>query len=43
VQGPWSKVNGMVQYGVWLPPEQAIKFHPNLSPRQGSVDPSGVQ
>ena len=40
IGGPWKKVAGMLEAGVWEPPERAKKLHPNQVKRGISVDPN---
>ncbi len=39
VQQPWSYVAGMIENGMWMPPEAGKGSHPNHITRHGS--PSG--
>lgn len=39
VGGPWAKVAGMLEAGVWEAPEAARKQHPNQINRSVSVRP----
>jgi hypothetical protein len=40
VTGPWDKVAGMMESGVWLPAKDARQKHPNQKDRTISLDPS---
>jgi hypothetical protein len=33
VTGPWLKIAGMLQNGVWMPPADGMEFHPNARAR----------
>ena len=37
--GPWVKLSGMVENGVWETPEQSRAKHPNHSNRKLTSDP----
>lgn len=41
VQGPTEKLSGMMESGVWAPPEEAKKNHPNMVKRSLSLEPRG--
>ncbi|MCJ8275282.1 MAG: hypothetical protein MJK18_00435 [Bdellovibrionales bacterium] len=36
VEGPWQHLSGMIQNGVWAPPQQGTALHPNNLDRHGS-------
>lgn len=40
VEGPWSRVAGMLEAGVWEKPEEARKLHPNQFRRSLTYDPT---
>ncbi|MGZ3770631.1 MAG: hypothetical protein ACXVCP_13555 [Bdellovibrio sp.] len=40
ISGPWQKVSGMIEAGVWEPPNKARKLHPNFLGRAVSLDPN---
>lgn len=40
ISGPWEKVSGMLEAGVWEAPAAARKQHPNQIDRSRSLDPS---
>lgn len=37
VAGPWVYLQGMIESGVWAPPNQARALHPNNPNRQKTV------
>ena len=37
ISGPWANLSGMIQNGVWMPPGQAEKYHPNHAKRGASL------
>jgi hypothetical protein len=37
--GPWGKISGMTESGVWEEPGAAQKKHPNQNYRSNTVDP----
>lgn len=39
IGGPWQKVAGMIESGVWSESEAARKLHPNQKNRSITVDP----
>ncbi len=39
ISGPWQRVSGMIESGVWEPANKAAARHPNQSSRLLSVDP----
>jgi len=39
ISGPWVKVSGMIESGVWEAPDKARKLHPNQINRSNTVDP----
>lgn len=39
IGGPWQKVSGMIESGVWAAPETARKQHPNQYKRSLTVRP----
>ena len=41
IGGPWERVSGMIEAGVWAPPDEARKKHPNQTDRSLSLDPNG--
>ena len=42
IGGPWSKVSGMLESGVWDTPDAARKKHPNQTERIISLDPGSL-
>lgn len=40
IGGPWEKVSGMIEAGVWEPPSKARNLHPNQIDRAVTVDPN---
>ncbi|MBV2168187.1 MAG: hypothetical protein KUL82_05715 [Bdellovibrio sp.] len=40
IGGPWQKVAGMIEAGVWETPDKARKLHPNQIERSVTVDPN---
>lgn len=38
IAGPWEKVSGMIENGVWESPTKARKLHPNIIGRAVSVE-----
>ena len=40
VSGPWEKMSGMIESGVWEPAAKAAAKHPNQRNRLLSVDPT---
>lgn len=40
IGGPWEKVSGMIEAGVWEPPSKARSLHPNQKQRSITFDPS---
>ncbi|MCB0377142.1 MAG: hypothetical protein KDD33_01490 [Bdellovibrionales bacterium] len=36
VEEPWQYLSGMIENGIWAPPEEGRPFHPNLVTRHGS-------
>ena len=38
VSGPWDRLNGMIQNGVWAPPSESDAVHPNHLKRRLSTD-----
>jgi hypothetical protein len=36
VEGPWTRIQGMIEDGVWMPSAQSKSFHPNLKKRHAS-------
>ena len=40
IGGPWGKVSGMIECGVWSTPVKARPFHPNQLNRSLTLDPS---
>jgi hypothetical protein len=39
IDGPWDRVSGMIESGVWQPASQAAAHHPNQRSRSLSLDP----
>lgn len=39
ISGPWLRVSGMIESGVWAPPEEARQKHPNQWARSLTVEP----
>lgn len=39
ISGPWEKVSGMIESGVWEAPESARGLHPNQIKRSITVKP----
>jgi hypothetical protein len=39
IGGPWMKVSGMIEAGVWQEPDQARAHHPNQLKRSLSLEP----
>ena len=39
VAGPWLSLNGMIQAGIWAPPEEARKAHPVRLMRHQTPEP----
>lgn len=39
VSGPWTKISGMLECGVWEAPSKACTKHPNQTDRSVSYDP----
>lgn len=39
ITGPWDKVAGMMESGVWLPAKDARQKHPNQKDRSVSLSP----
>ncbi len=39
IGGPWEKVSGMIEAGVWEAPEKAKKLHPNQIDRSITNEP----
>ncbi|KYG66833.1 hypothetical protein AZI86_07300 [Bdellovibrio bacteriovorus] len=39
IGGPWEKVSGMIEAGVWASPDQARTKHPNQIKRSLTLDP----
>jgi hypothetical protein len=37
VSGPWARLSGMIQNGVWMPPGKAEAYHPNHAGRHASL------
>ena len=37
VSGPWKNLSGMIEAGVWAPPEKALANHPNTTARISTV------
>ena len=37
VEGPWTRVQGMIENGVWMAPAAGKKFHPSAFGRHGSL------
>lgn len=37
VEGPWTRVQGMIENGVWMAPAPGKKFHPTMIGRHGSL------
>jgi hypothetical protein len=42
IGGPWEKVSGMIESGVWASPDEARKKHPNQLDRSLSLDPRNI-
>jgi hypothetical protein len=42
IGGPWQKVSGMIEAGVWNTPDEARKNHPNQTHRSLSLDPEQI-
>lgn len=40
VGGPWSRVSGMIESGVWMDPAAAKQKHPNQIDRSLAIDPN---
>ncbi|MGZ3774195.1 MAG: hypothetical protein ACXVCY_11665 [Pseudobdellovibrionaceae bacterium] len=40
ISGPWEKVSGMIEAGVWESPTKARPLHPNQIARSVTVDPN---
>lgn len=40
IEGPWQKVAGMIETGVWNTPEKSRQLHPNQISRSITVDPN---
>ena len=40
VEGPWPKVKGMIENGVWQVPERAVLQHPSQAGRRSTPDPT---
>lgn len=40
VGGPWARVAGMIESGVWMEPGPARQKHPNQIDRSLAVDPT---
>ncbi|WP_413583124.1 hypothetical protein [Bdellovibrio sp. HCB288] len=40
ISGPWDRVAGMMESGVWKPAKDARQMHPNQRSRGISVDPN---
>jgi hypothetical protein len=43
VSGPWLRLSGMIQNGVWLPQETSNRLHPNQHRRHGTATGDRVQ
>ncbi|WP_253696544.1 hypothetical protein ACLWBD_00610 [Bdellovibrio sp. HCB117] len=41
IGGPWEKVSGMIESGVWETPDKARANHPNQIDRSLTIDPKG--
>ncbi|KHD88537.1 MAG: hypothetical protein OM95_08480 [Bdellovibrio sp. ArHS] len=41
IGGPWEKVSGMIESGVWETPDKARTSHPNQYDRSLTIDPNG--
>ncbi|WP_374076747.1 hypothetical protein [Bdellovibrio bacteriovorus] len=41
ISGPWEKISGMIESGVWEAPDKARKQHPNQISRSNTVKPEG--
>jgi hypothetical protein len=41
IGGPWQKISGMIESGVWEEPAKAKTLHPNQINRSNSLDPEG--
>ncbi|MEK2643777.1 hypothetical protein [Bdellovibrio sp. BCCA] len=41
IAGPWTKISGMIEAGVWEAPDKARKQHPNQIDRSNTVKPEG--
>lgn len=39
VSGPWERVSGMMESGVWKPAKDARQAHPNQTNRSISINP----
>ncbi|MEN0058451.1 MAG: hypothetical protein AAGB31_06420 [Bdellovibrio sp.] len=42
IGGPWEKVSGMIESGVWASPNDARKLHPNQLDRSITIDPNST-
>ncbi|WII73909.1 hypothetical protein QJS83_08475 [Bdellovibrio sp. 22V] len=40
IAGPWQKVSGMIEAGVWDTPDKARQLHPNQIDRSLTVKPN---
>jgi hypothetical protein len=43
VSGPWERLDGMIQNGVWLPAERSYGYHPNSYYRTISLEGEVVE
>lgn len=41
ISGPWEKISGMIESGVWDAPAKARKLHPNQLGRSNTAKPEG--
>lgn len=41
ISGPWTKVSGMIESGVWEAPDAARAKHPNQLERSLTIEPEG--
>ena len=39
ISGPWKRLDGMIQNGVWQPVKEGNELHPNRFKRHVSFDP----
>ncbi len=43
MSGPWSKLAGMIQNGVWMEPGKSDAYHPNHAGRGASLSGQSAQ